>query len=272
MAIIAKIQIQQKNKSRYNIFLTKGQSVEYALSVDEDLLLKHGLKKGLEIDEDFLIQLINDDEKKKTYNLAINYLSYRIRSIEEMRQYLVKKEKEPQHIEEVIKQLINEKLLNDEEFAQAYIRSKQLTLMRGPLKLKQELKQKGLRDDTIEQALAQLEEGTQKEQIINWVEKQKNKKTSKMSMAGFKNKLSTQLMTKGYSRQVIVEAMNEVDFTADNEEEWDAIMIQGEKIRQKLKKKYTGWEFTQRLKQQLYQKGFQMDLIEHYIENGESEE
>ncbi len=143
VAIVTKISVQKRNKSRYNLFLDRGQGEEYAFSVDEDLLIKYGLKKGLELDEKELMKLIDEDEQKKAYHLAINYLSYRMRSVEEVRAYLQKKEKEERHIEAVIKQLINQRLLNDTEFADAFIRTKKITLMKGPLKLKQELVTKG---------------------------------------------------------------------------------------------------------------------------------
>ncbi|KHF41293.1 recombination regulator RecX [Halalkalibacter okhensis] len=269
MAVIAKIEVQKRNKSRYNVFFTKGQSFEYALSVDEDLLIKHRLTKGLEIDEKTLIQLIDEDEKKKAYHLAINYLSYRMRSVKEMKQYLEKKEKEPKHINAVIDELLQQGLLNDEEFAQAYIRSKQLTLMKGPLKLKQELVQKGVSDAVIDAALATFTEGEQKEKIVTWLEKQQSKKNSKVSSKAFKEKLSSQLITKGYSQRVIVEALQLVDFPEESSEEWEAICFQGEKIRRKLEGKYTGWEYEQRFKQQLYRKGFPMDVIEQYLSEGD---
>ncbi|WP_332691478.1 recombination regulator RecX [Halalkalibacter lacteus] len=266
MAVIAKIEIQKRNKGRYNIFLSKGQKTEYALSVDEDLLLKYGLTKGLEIDEDQLIKLIDEDEKKKAYNLAIHYLSYRPRSILEMRQYLEKKEKEPRHIDQVLDHLVNQRLLNDEEFASAYIRSKRLTLMKGPLKLKQELKQKGVNDSIIDKALQSYSVLEQIDQLAKWLEKQQTKRSNKLSINAFKDKLSTQLLAKGFSHQVIVEAFKLIDFQSEQIEEWEAICFQGEKIRRKYENKYTGWEYWQRVKQNLYRKGFSMELIDRYIE------
>jgi regulatory protein len=268
LTVIAKIEVQKRNKSRYNIFLSKGHEVGYALSVDEDLLIKYGLKKGLEIDEDKLIELIDEDEKKKVYNLAIHYLSYRPRSILEMRQYLGKKEKEPRHIDQVLDHLLEQRLLNDEEFATAYIDSKRATLMKGPLKLKQELKQKGVKDSIIDKALDSYSNLEQIEQLVKWLDKQQTKRSNKLSINAFKDKLSNQLLAKGFSQQVIVEALKQIDFQNEQTEEWEAICFQGEKIRKKFEKKYTGWEYWQRVKQHLYRKGFSMDLIDRYINEG----
>ncbi|WP_265416730.1 recombination regulator RecX [Alkalihalobacillus deserti] len=264
MAVITKIQVQQRNKSRYNIFLNRGKGEEYAFSVDEDILIKRGLKKGMELNEESLIQLIDEDEKKKTYYLAINYLSYRMRSIEEMRVYLYKKEKDQRHIDEVIEELLEQGLLNDQEFAHAYIRSKQLTLMKGPLKLKQELLQKGVKDVVIDGALEQFQKKDQIHSIIKWLEKQKMR-SNKLSNQAFIDKLSNQLQTKGFSREVINEALREVDMSNENEVEWESICFQGEKVKKKYAEKYSDWEFKQRVKQALYRKGFSLALIDRYL-------
>ncbi|GAE36400.1 recombination regulator RecX [Halalkalibacter akibai] len=264
MAVISKITVQKKNKSRYNLFLSRGRGEEYALSVDEDLLLKHGLKKGLELDEEKLIQLINEDEKKKAYFLAINFLSYRMRSVDEIRVYLRKKEKEEQHIDEVIKELLEKKLLDDQEFASSYVRSKQLTVLKGPMKLKQELIQKGVQESVIERALEQFTKSDQIEAMVKWLEKQ-NTTSAKKSNQALKEKLSIQLQSKGFSRDAIKEAVRQVDLENDKEEEWEAICFQGDKVKRKLEGKYPDWEFKQRVKQNLYRKGFPMDLIERYI-------
>ncbi|ARK29015.1 recombination regulator RecX [Halalkalibacter krulwichiae] len=266
MAIISKIQIQVKNKQRYNVFLDTGKGEEYALSVDEDLIIKHGLRKGMDLDEDALIELIDEDEKKKAYYLAINYLSYRMRSIEEIRTYLQKKEKEEHHIEEVILKLIKDHLLNDLEFANSYIRSKQATLMKGPIKLKQELLQKGVEETIIEQALEQYLIEDQVDIIVKWLEKQK-KRSVKTSNRAFLEKLSNQLQLKGFARETIVEALKEVDLSNEEDEEWKAICFQGEKVKRKYQEKYKGWEYKQRIKQFLYRKGFSVELIERYIDD-----
>lgn len=46
MPVITKITAQKKLKDRYNIFTDAGDGEKYAFSVDEDVLIKHQLKKG----------------------------------------------------------------------------------------------------------------------------------------------------------------------------------------------------------------------------------
>src|SRR4051812_6617932 len=88
MAVITKITAQQKNKDRYNIFMDYGKGEQYAFSVDEEVLIKHRLKKGMEMDELSLIEINYQDDIRKAYNLGVGYLAARIRSEKEIRDYL----------------------------------------------------------------------------------------------------------------------------------------------------------------------------------------
>lgn len=271
VAIITKISVQKRNKSRYNLFLDRGKGEEYACSIDEDLLIKHRLKKGLEIVEEDLINLIDEDEQKKTYYLAIHFLSYRMRSISEMRAYLIRKEREERHIEAVIQQLIDEKLLNDQAFAEAYIQTKKKTVMKGPQRLKQELMEKGIKSSIIEETIEQFSISEQVDQLSKWLERQKGR-NHKRSNKAFLDKLVIQLQRKGFSLEIIKEALNDVQLTKEKDDEWEAICYQGEKILTKYAKKYDGWELWQRVKQSLYQKGFSLELIEQFLSHAKSTE
>ena len=46
MAVITKIEVQNASKERFNIYIDKGQGEEYGFSVDQVILIKHGLQKA----------------------------------------------------------------------------------------------------------------------------------------------------------------------------------------------------------------------------------
>ena len=119
MPTITKITVQKKNTDRYNIYMDYGKGEEYAFSVDEDVLIKHQLKKGMELDEFSLNEIGYQDDIRKAYNRAIHYLSRRMRSETEVRKHLAEKEVEEPVIQEVIHKLYDYHFLNDEEFAAA---------------------------------------------------------------------------------------------------------------------------------------------------------
>ena len=86
------------------------------------------------------------------FDRALKYLSFRSRSVKEMRDYLVKKEYQEEDIDEAIKQLIGLKFLNDDDFARQFIESKQ---KKGKSKkaIEFELKMKGIRKETSQDVM-----------------------------------------------------------------------------------------------------------------------
>ncbi|MGR5996409.1 hypothetical protein ACT7DF_02945 [Bacillus cereus] len=91
MAVITKIEVQKRSKERFNIYIDKGQGEEYGFSVDQVILIKHGLQKGLEIDEIELGNILYNEEVQKAYLQAISYLSYQMRTKQEIEDFLRKK-------------------------------------------------------------------------------------------------------------------------------------------------------------------------------------
>ncbi|BAB04643.1 recombination regulator RecX [Halalkalibacterium halodurans] len=264
MAIITRIEVQKRNNERYNIFIHQNGQDVYAFSVDEQVLIKQGLRKGLDIDAEQMKQILYEDEVQKTFNLALHYLSYRMRSVHEVRTYLKKKDREEPIIEHVLHRLTEQRLLDDHAFAEAFIQTKRATTSKGPLKLKQELAEKGVSEKTIEGALTTFSYEEQVEQVKAWLEKQKGR-TFKGSSLAWKQKLSRQLLAKGYTSPVIEEAFADVPIKQEEEEEWEALKAFGEKAMRKYAGKKTGWELQQKVKQALYRKGFSLEMIERYL-------
>ncbi|WP_235425115.1 hypothetical protein [Heyndrickxia ginsengihumi] len=87
MPTITKISVQKNNPERYNIFLD-GQ---YRFSVDEEVLARFQLLKGKEISSFELDHIMLQDDIRKGVNIAIQFLSFRMRSEKEIKDYLRKK-------------------------------------------------------------------------------------------------------------------------------------------------------------------------------------
>jgi regulatory protein len=270
MSIITKITVQKKRKDRYNIFLDDGSGERYAFSVAEDVLIQFQLKKGMEIDEFSIMEVSYQDDIKKAYNLAVQYLALRMRSEFEVRQYLRKKEMEDPIVNEVIHKLYHHQFLNDEEFSNAYVRTQMNTSDKGAVQIKRELKEKGINDSLIDECICHFSNAEQVEKASLLATKflQKNHKDSQRVM---KQKLEQMLVRKGYPYDVIQEALSTIEMEKTDEDEMDVLKVQGEKLARKYQK-YSGYEFTQKMKQSLYQKGFPLDLIEQFLLEHESEE
>ncbi|MCA1024146.1 recombination regulator RecX [Halobacillus litoralis] len=265
MAKLTKITTQKKNKARYNIFLDEGRGEEYGFSVDEDVLIKHKLQKNMELDDAAVQALIQSDNLHKSYTLAINYLSYRMRSEKEIRDYLTEKETDPEQLDEIIQRLKNERLLNDQEFARSLVRTRVTTSSKGPLMVKKELIEKGVHDQIAADALHHYSFDEQFEKALKFAEKKMRNDGRKSYKQQIQNVQQT-LMQKGFTGDVIKEVLTQLPDEENEDAEWQAVVHQGEKLLRKYASKAEGYELKQKVKSGLYRKGFTFDSIDRFME------
>ncbi|MET3698723.1 regulatory protein [Bacillus oleivorans] len=262
--IVSKITPQKKNQGRYNIYVSDGQKEEYAFSVDEHVLVSFQLKKGKEL-SDFDIQEIQyQDQIRKGIHLAANYLTARMRSREEVKQYLLQKEIDEAVLEEVLHHLEEYNYIKDDEYAIAFVKTYMQTSDKGPTWIMARLKEKGISPDYINKAMDLFTEERAIEKAIELVEKW-SKGLSKFSTLEKKQKLYEKLVQKGYQSNVISISLEEANWNSDEDEEWNAIVKQGEKAWHR----YGGDRL--KVKQFLFRKGFEIDLIERFIHEKEEE-
>lgn len=265
MAKLTKITTQKKHKNRYNIFIDKGGGEEYGFSIDEDILVKYRLQKNMELDEAMINALVQTDTLHKSYTQAINYLSYRMRSEKEIRDYLKEKETDPEHVEEIVSRLKNDRLLDDQEFANSLVRTRIMTSSKGPLLLKKELREKGVSALESEEAITHYSFEQQYEKALKFAEKKLKSDSRKSHRQQIQNIQQT-LMQKGFQKDVIQEVIANLPENEDDDAEWEAVVYQGEKLLRKFQSKAEGYELKQKVKSGLYRKGFPFDLIDRFID------
>lgn len=267
MPIITKITVQKKNKDRYNIYMDFGKGEEYAFSVDEDVLIKHQLKKGLVLDDFALSEIGYQDDIRKAYNTAIQYLSRRMRSETEVRKHLAEKEIEEPVILEVIHKLYDYQFLNDEEYAKAFVRTQMNTSDKGSGLIRRELREKGISQNIIDEALKEYPWEEELNTAIKLCEKQVQK-LSRNSTKIIKQKLEHLLLRKGFNLETIQTAISETELEKEEDDEMAALKFQAEKAKRKYAK-LPEFEYKQKMKQTLFRKGFSFDLIEQYLNEEE---
>lgn len=262
---ITKIETQ-KRKGRYNIYLDE----EYAFPVDEAVLVKHVLFKGMEVTKEFQQQLEQEDNFSKAFSRAVNYLSYSLRSEKEVRDDLVKHEFSLETAINVIEKLKEMKYIDDLTYAESYTRTAANLNGKGPYNIRQELKKRGIKETVIEQALLEY---PMDQRVENGIAAAKKvlKRTKRSSSKETTNKVRQGLMQKGFNNDEITEILNQVDTEKDEDDEYEALKKQGEKIWRK-QSKLEGSKKIQKVKASLYQKGFNGDLINQFIEEKELED
>jgi|SRR5690625_214354 len=257
---ITKIERQKKSLHRYNIYIDD----EFAFGVDEDVLLKNNLHKGLELTKDDMIQLIDEESTRNAYLLAIRYLSYRIRTEFEIDKYLREKAVEEILINETIERLKKEKLIDDVQFAEVFVRDRMNQTSKGPRIIEKELMEKGITKSTATDAVRVFTYENQLEKVVDTANRELKKRSNKSSRQRLQQ-LQSKLIRRGFEKSVINDMLQQIEMTANENDEKNALYLQAEKLSKRLRRKYTGYEFNQRLKQGLYGKGFSIDLINEYI-------
>lgn len=143
--IITKISPAVKTPGRYNIFVD-GQ---FSFSLDETQLVNLGFKKGDEISESQLDELKNESSFGKNYIRAVDLISRRLRSEKELRDYAWRKQWTPDNTDRVVERLRERGYLNDEKFAESFVRSRANTRNFSAKRMQVELQRKGIKPEII---------------------------------------------------------------------------------------------------------------------------
>ncbi len=127
------------------------------------------LYRGKELSTQDLEELQSAAAASKAYVIALRYLGLRIRSVEEMYEYLIRKGF-ADYAEPTIARLQRENYLNDEDFAQRWwtMRAEQ---SRSPQAIRAELIKKGVAKDIIESVVSADNPQRIIDSIINLAEK-----------------------------------------------------------------------------------------------------
>lgn len=264
LPIIKKITVQKRNTDRYNVFFDDGKEGQYAFSVSEDILIKYDLRKGKELDEQQLAEIFYNEEIQKAYIQAVHYLSFRMRSIKEVKEHLQEKGYEENVIQEVIGRLLNQKYLDDREFALAFVKTQINTSDKGPNVIKEGLRKKGIHPSIIDESLALFTNEEKLEKAVKLCEKQmlKNKTVSTKQLSSH---LSIFLVRKGFEQVTIQKAVALALENVPDHRDEETIQIQGEKALKKYRL-VPPEKRIMKVKQFLYRKGFQLADIEKFLD------
>ncbi len=148
----------------------------------------------------------SEENRNLAFNYSLKYLSFRPRSIKEIKDYLTRKNFMEKTIEPTMEKLIELKFLNDEEFAKMWIEERQRIKGKSKFALKLELLNKGLDKDLIEQLLKIAENDFETAKALFEKKKYKLKGLSKLE---FKKKMSGLLLRRGFSFEIINKLLKE---------------------------------------------------------------
>lgn len=267
MPKITKLEVQKKNKERFNLYLDEA----FEMGIDMDTLVHFNLKKGDVLTPEDMMHIQKYEHYRFGLNHAINYLSYRKRTAHEVELYLQKQDISETAIDQVIEYCQKEGYIDHQDYAESLKNTMILTSDKGPEIYKQKLYQAGIEKNLIEDYTARFETEQPLDDVIALADKLMRQKKGPMKKRTDKVKQS--MLQKGYTFEVINEAMQALDFEPD-EDEIDALLQKElEKVYRKYQRKYEGKQLEMKTIEALLRKGYDYDTIKDKLrESGISDE
>lgn len=264
MAVITMIEAQ-KRSGRYNVYVDGA----YAFPVSESVLIDFRLFKGMEIDKQLKEQLVDADNVSKAYNRALDYLSNQLRTEKEVHDKLVTLEIPEETIEQTFHKLRELHLVDDAHYAASYVRTMMHTGDKGPRVIQQHLRQKGVGEKLIDDAL-QLYTPEKRMAVGTAVAEKLAKRYHRQPFGNQQQKIRQGLMTRGFNNDEAGQMIATLDLTPDVDEQHELLVRQGEKLWHRYRSLGAA-ERKYKTKQALYRKGFQLDDISQWLADlGES--
>lgn len=247
------------------ISLKKGKKNTYLLELDnyktysiyDDILVKYSLIPNKRITTEELAKIIKENQQLESYYVALQYLTIKLRTKKELESYLNKKGYEPSDIQKSIQKLEHQDYLKEDEYIESFLHDMFLFSNDGPFKLKRKLIELGIEEEKIETQLQHLprEEWMNKLKKL-WEKKVKTKHTD--GMYRWKQKCEIYFYHLGYPKDWIEEISNLDNWVED----YQIIEKEFLKLYKKWSRKYQGQDLINKIKQKLFEKGFEKEQID----------
>ncbi len=198
MSTITAIEPLKNDPSRVGIYLDGKLALELAA------VLTAWLMPGQDLDESKIAALREQDVRERAYEGALAFLTRRVRSDGEIRQHLRRSKVAPDVIEQTLDRLHTNHLADDRLFTQAWIENRTTFRPRSKRALSWELKNKGVPEDTVQAALAGLDDDS----LAHQAGQKRAARLTNLEWDAFRIKLTGFLARRGFSYPVIATAVS----------------------------------------------------------------
>src|SRR5260370_35710466 len=194
---ITALEPQANNPERINLYVDG----RFLLGVSATIVLQRGLQLGQELLPDQLELLRREEAEQRAVDRALNYLSFRPRSREEVRRYLRRKETPPEIIDAALARLDRLDFVNDHSFAEFWIGTREQFSPRGARALKNELRMKGVDREVVNELVDDEQDG---ERALRAGRKKASMRVNipDMGYATFRNRFGSFLQRRGFGYEV----------------------------------------------------------------------
>jgi len=241
--------------NKYKVIIDGESIVTY-----DNVILENELIYKKTIDNNLYKKILLDTSYYDIYNKTVKYILKRRRSEKEIRKYLNKFDINNNDVESIIVKLKDIRLIDDREYCKAYINDKLYLSKEGINKIKEDLIGEDISIEIIEEELNNIEEYLFNERLEKLIIKKINS-NKKYSNSYLKQKILSEMFNLGYDKEIILNILESNLNSDDNilEQEFN-------KVYDKLKVKYSGYELENKVKQKLIQKGFSVGDINRLLQ------
>ena len=197
---ITALKKQKRNSQRINVYLDD----EFAFGLSR--FAAAWLQVGQELSPEKIQELQDVDAQEVAYQRALNFISYRPRSEAEVRKNLQKHETPEEVIIEILARLRQNGLVDDLQFAQTWVENRSTFRPRGRRALAVELRQKGITNEAIDEALRELDEDS----LAYQAALKQSRKYSGLEWQVFRQKMGAFLARRGFSYGVAKPVIEQV--------------------------------------------------------------
>lgn len=198
---VTALEPQKRSGDRVNVYLDGEFAFGLARAAAADLAV------GVWLSDEEIARLRANDELERARMKALDFLSYRPRSEEELRAYLERKRFRSDTIEGVLARLRRVGLIDDQAFAQYWVDNRTRFRPRGARLLRYELSQKKVAPEAIEAALEAYDE---RGALMLAVEQQA-RRLRHLPADQIRRRLFQRLARRGFSYELIQEALADCD-------------------------------------------------------------
>ena len=142
----------QKNQKRVNIYLDG----KFGFGLDLENYLKLGLKVEQELPDEKIAEIVKKAEFQKISDKLLRFATFRPRSEKEVRDWFKRKKIHESLHQDLFNRLKHLEFLDDKKFSKWWVEQRIAFKPRGKRVLSQELRQKGVDRETIEETLSEI--------------------------------------------------------------------------------------------------------------------
>lgn len=188
---------------------------EEEVRVDGSFVSDHAIREGMEVKDGLFTAWLNEWRRRKVMDAALTYLGYRSRTRAQMEEYLRGKDFPIDTVEYAVEKLIGYGYLDDRRYAKEYMESKLRERSLGRMRIKMALKERGIDDGIIEEALAGYDEDEELSQAMACLHKQLSLRKGKSPEIRRKQCYAA-LARRGFNWEIIQRAWYAVESEAED--------------------------------------------------------